>query len=190
MILFHIDWNVNAYRVDMFEDHARLAFNNGVDDEQIFGSYDGFGVQDDKWHDVRVFGRGNEYTVVMDGRVIDTFVSDERDEGNFGFCGWQTEFDVDDIKITEYIDGTAPAVNTLVDGIEPESDNREIIENERETRKMSDTVMEVFGLSGSSSVVVKAILYVSIVLAAISVLLIIVILILSLVKKRRKKVKM
>lgn len=185
MVLFHIDWNVNAYRADFFEDHARLAYNNGVDDETVFGSHDDFGVLDDKWYEVQIFGRAGEYTVVLDGKVIDTFTSDERDEGNFGFCGWQTEFDVDDIKITEYVDGTAPAVDTLVDGIEPETDHREIIESKRETRKMKDAVIEALGAAGSASPLVRVLLYSSIAVAILSVLLIATILILAFVKKRR-----
>lgn len=185
MILFHIDWNVNAYRLDLFEDHARIAFNNGVDEEKSFGSYDGFGVLDDKWYNIQIYGRGNEYTVVMDGKVITTFISDERDEGNFGFCGWQTEFDVDDIKITEYVDGTAPAVNTLVFGIEDEESNREIIENERKTRKMTDNVIDVINNISGSSALIRVILYISLVLAIISAVTVIAIIILWFIKKNK-----
>ena len=183
MALFHIDWNVNAYRVDLYEDHVRLVFDNGVDDETAFGSYDSFGVSNDKWSTVQVFGRGNEYTVVMDGELVGQFTSDERDEGNFGFCGWQTEFDVDDIKIIEYVDGTAPPVNSLVDGMGEETDNRDIIENERESRKMLDTLIDAVSSLGGFAIL----LYISLAIAALAVIVIVVILIVSAIKKRRKK---
>lgn len=185
MILFHIDWNVNAYRVDLFEDHARMAFNNGVDEETVFGSYDGFGVSDDKWYNVEIFGRGNEYTVTMDGKVITTIVSDERDEGNFGFCGWQTEFDVDDIEITEYVDGTAPPVDTFVEGIE-ESGNRDIIETKRPIRKMENVLIEAINLFNSSSSVSSLVLIVSVILAVVSSVVILLLIITHFARKKRK----
>lgn len=184
MVLFHIDWNVNAYRVDFFEDHARTAFNNGVDEETVFGSHEDFGVLDDKWYNLEIYGRGNEYTVVLDGKVMTTFISDERDEGNFGFCGWQTEFDVDDIKITEYVDGTAPAVNTLVSGVE-EGANRDVIENERATRKMDKPFTEVISDTLISSSLVTVILWVSGIVAVISLAVILVIVLLHFAKKRK-----
>lgn len=184
MLLFHIDWNVNAYRVDFFEDHARLAFNNGVDDETVFGSIDGFGVSEE-WRTVQIFGRGNEYTIAMDGELVGQFVSEERDEGNFGFCGWQTEFDVDDIEITEYVDGTAPAVETILGDIMPEEENNGILEIMRDTREMLDS--EITALAHNNAKLFNVLLYVSIPLIVISLLSVLIVLLIPIIKKRKAK---
>lgn len=184
MVLFHTDWNVNAYRADFFEDHARLAFDDGVNEEEIFGSYEDSGIASDKWYTVQIFGRGDEYTLVLDGKVVATVTSDKRDEGNFGFCGWQTEFDVDDVKITEYVDGTAPAVSTLVEGMEEEEeDNRDVIEEEEDNRTMEDDKID----NAQSSSLGKILLFASLGLAAAAVLVIGIILIVALIKKRKSK---
>lgn len=57
-----------------------------------------------KWYTIKVEGRGNQFTVYVNGSKCITMADSSSlfKEGIFGFASWGSNFSVDDIKITSY----------------------------------------------------------------------------------------
>ena len=83
-----------SYRVQ-----ANFCDENG--NTKIFGENTKFKFETGEWHTVKICARGTKYTIFIDGEKALNFVSVDNAEGCFGFAGWQTDFDVDDIVIYE-----------------------------------------------------------------------------------------
>ena len=63
-----------------------------------------FIFENGKWYTIKVEGRGNQFTVYVNGKKCTTMTDSSNlfKEGIFGFASWGANFSVDDIKITSF----------------------------------------------------------------------------------------
>lgn len=180
-VMFHSKWGEHStYRLNLY--NYRVSADFGDETEKIsksLGENNKFKFEDDVWHTVSIYARGTKYTVTVDGEKAMTFLSDYNDEGCFGFCGWQAEYDVDDIRILEYVDGEAPE---LVD--EESKKENGIIETEKKTRTMKDEFIKSVSTVVESSG--KTVAIVAFAVAAVALCGIITIFVVAFVKKKKK----
>lgn len=188
-ILVHSEWGEGStYQINLYN-YRITATSENIKEKVTLAEKPDFEFNDNVWYTIQIFSRGHNTTVFIDGKKVLTFAADARPEGCFGFVTWQTTLCVDDISITEYVDGTAPAVETIIPSDGEENNDRVITESERPTRKMKDNIIKISKVIAENTSVRTFVSILSFAVATVAFVLLIVLIVFEIKKKNKNKGK-
>lgn len=176
-ILIRSEWGEYwTYQLNLYNYQTTVSYNDTTTKtSEVIATNPNVEFLDNVWHTVQIFTRGNKITICIDGKKVLSFESDYKSEGCFGFVTWQTDLEVDDISITEYADGKAPDVSTLIPP-QPESTDMQIIENEPVKRDNVKSVVSVSKTVNNNSLLKTILTVITFSVSAASLIMIILLL--------------